>query len=387
MTSPSNLKSVLIGLLAPGDGGAPAMLSPGDWREIERLASIHRLGPLLHYRQSDNRTVPESVRQRWHDSFRAAAFDALRCSAELSGVIGLLDRGGFAPIALKGAWLAWHAYPHPALRPMRDIDLWLPSDSIISAYRLLQANGFSATASPQLSLEQAVQLDKHLPPLRSRGGVYVELHHRLWEIGGRMDHAAPVADLADLRARAIRAGKVAYLAPQDTLAHLIIHAVYDHRLDCGPLLLSDVEFLVSHSEIDWDAFWREAELGGWLRGAALVIQMVRSHAPHLPVPEVPLPCGAQAGLAAELLLQNLDTRQSAGVVATFSAAGLRPFLRRVLARRGTGSHWGVGRDLTGEGGFTAWAGKRLARTLRELVRSDVRSQAAALTRLSRWLDA
>lgn len=315
-----------------------------------------------------------------------AAFEAMRCSAELSEVVGLLERGGFAPIALKGAWLAWHAYPHPALRPMRDLDLWVPFESIIPAYEALQANGYEPAEYSQLPLEQAITLDKHLPPLRSPRGLYLELHHRLWEVDGRMDHSAPLSDQDAMRSRAIRVNGVCYLAPQDTLAHLIIHAVYDHRLDCGPLVLSDIEFLLSRWAIDWDDFWRDAELGGWLRGGALVMEMVRKHAPHLPVPEVPLPCAAQADLAVELLLQDLDTRQSAGVVATFRAAGIGPFLRRVLARRGLEGQLGVRRDLKGEGGFTVWAGRRILRTIRELTREPVRSQANALTQLSRWLD-
>ncbi|MFC3175196.1 nucleotidyltransferase family protein [Novosphingobium bradum] len=380
---------VLIGLLAePGARPAPAWpdLSGDDWREIDRMAQVHRLQPLLHHRQQDNPAIPRDIRAGWREAFRESALWALQVSGELAATHALLDRAGLAPVALKGAWLAWHAYPHPALRPLRDIDLWLPADQIIAAYGLLREQGYQAADDAQLSLDQSLRLDKHLPPLVSPRGVLVELHHRLWEIPGRMDHGAPLADQDELRDQTIRIGPIAYLDPQDTLAHLIIHAVYDHRLDCGPLLLADIAFLLARTPIDWDRFARDARKGGWLKGAALVLDMVRDHAPHLALPP-PLPdCPAPPGIAADLLLQELDTRQSAGVIATLRAGGLRAFVLRILARRADRAGAPVARDLRGEGGFAAWATTRLARTLRELSRSEVRGQSRRLATLSRWLD-
>lgn len=382
----ANLRKVLITLLQEQPAAQLPSLAEKDWDEIDRLAGLHRVQPLLHHRHHENLAVPQEIRNRWNEAHRLSSFTALQHAGELATTTTLLQAAGHSPIALKGAWLAWHAYPHPALRPMRDIDLWLTPESVIAAYELLLAHGYRRAGEQQLTLAQSLALDKHLPPLCSPRGVFIELHHRLWEIGGRMDHAAPISDQARLRERAIEIDGLDYLHPQDTLAHLIIHAVYDHRLDCGPLLLSDVTYLLRRAEVDWDSFWAEARDGGWERGAALVLAMVRDHAPDLALPALPAGVVPPDRMGAELMLQELDTRQSAGVWATLRAGGFRPFILRVLARRGRSDAAPVARDLSGQGGFAAWARSRLVRTARELARSDVRQQSRQLASLSRWLD-
>ena len=383
----SRLRQTLLGLLARQQAVPPA-LTAAEWAELDRIAALHRLQPMLHHRHRDNAAIPADIRAEWQVAFRHGAAESLMIGAELARTAALLESAGLAPIALKGAWLAWHAYPHPALRPMRDLDLLLTPETVVAGFELLREHGYALDGPLELSLEDSIRLDKHLPPLASPRGVTIELHHRLWEIDGRMDHAAPVDDEGAIRARV---GRMAYLAPQDLLAHLIIHAIYDHRLDCGPLVLTDVSYLLRCSEIDWERFWSDAASGQWERGAQLVLSLVQMHDPAVPmtIPAglPPLPADLDV-LAADLLLQELETRRSAGVVATFAASGTKSLIMRIFARRkGGGDTHSVRRDLDEEGGFAAWAGSRLARTLRELARRDVRRQSLALARLSRWLDA
>lgn len=385
----ADLRAILLSLLGGTVPAAAARLSRQDWSGVDRMAALHRLQPLLHHLHRDDAAIPADVRDAWREAFRHAALRALAASGELAQTLGLLEGAGLAPVALKGAWLAWHAYPHPALRPMRDIDLLLTPATVIPAYRLLLAQGYRRLGAEELPLEDIVRVDKHMPPLLSPRGLVIELHQRLWEIEGRMDHAAPRADEAAIRARAIRCGEATFLAPADLLAHLIIHAVYDHRLDCGPLVLSDVAWLLRTAPADWPAFWAGARAGGWERGAHLVLALAARHAPDLAIsfpPDLPaLPPGSET-LAAALLLQELDTRQSAGFAATVATGGLRATVSRLLARRTGGDQPATGRNLSAEGGFAAWAGSRLARTFGQLARGDVRRQSRGLARLSRWLD-
>ena len=69
------------------------------------------------------RYYPAQIAASWQAAHRIAAMQAMVQRAELAETCALLERAGFAPIALKGAWLSAHAYPEPAQRPMRDIDL------------------------------------------------------------------------------------------------------------------------------------------------------------------------------------------------------------------------------------------------------------------------
>ena len=396
------LRRLMLALIAAGDGPPDATLaglSAADWQALDQMAWQHRLQPLLHARRglgSDRPArAPKSILDRWSAAYRTAGIRALKARAELAETTARLESAGFAPIALKGAWLAWHAYPNPALRPLRDLDLLLTPETVIPAFEHLVAQGYAPPENMEFTLEDAVRLDKHMPPLTSPRGITIELHQRLWEIDGRMDHAAPRADEPAIRARAIRIGQISYPHPADMLAHLVIHAVYDHRLDCGPLLLPDIAYLLapkpSESPIEWDPFWAQAEAQGWREGAALVLELVRAHDPAAPVE---IPAGAAPppqviDAAADLLLQNLFTRVSAGVVATMAARGPAAFWRRVTARRADPHETAapVTRDLSGDGGFAHWAMTRLRRTIGQLAQPDVRQQSRDLAALSKWLDA
>lgn len=334
--------------------------------------------------------IPAVLAEDWKQAHRLAAIQAMALSAELKTVTALLEEAGLAPIALKGAWLAWHAYPAPALRPMRDLDLLLDADTAIAAFELLKASGYRAEAVQELALEDVLRLEKHMPALIGPRGVVIELHQRLWEIDGRMDHAAPAGLGGNPRDRAVRQGDITCLSATDMLAHLIIHASYDHRLDCGPLLLFDIAFLLRREAVDWHHFWAIARTGNWQRGARLVLKLVANHDPTVPMtfpPDLPVVPSELLQSAPDLLLQDLASRQSAGVMATARAAGPLRFVQRIMARRGAAAdHSTTARDLSGEGGYFSWAANRLIRTLKELSRRDVRRQSGNLARLSLWLD-
>lgn len=369
---------------------APAQLDEAGWEGLDTLATQHRLQPLLHHRTASRSDIPSAIAARWAERRRMSAAMALHIQNELHTTVALLGAAGLTTIALKGAWLAWHAYPEPALRPMRDLDLLLSAETAIPAFRHLLDNGYTWIEPSDLSLEDSLRLDKHLPPLLSPRGVVIELHQRLWEIDGRMDHRAPDADDEEFRRRCERQGGILFPAPTDMLAHLIIHAVYDHRLDCGGLVLSDVALLLHRRPVDWARFWAEARSRHYERGAALILSLVRDwHDGEAPIefpadlPPIPEDILAAAG---RLLFQDLETRQSAGVYATLHSAGLRRFFQRLLARRGSTMETAtVSRDLAGEGGYLRWAFSRLHRTLREFGNPEVIVQARDLGRFSRWL--
>ena len=362
--------------------------SAQDWQAIDRLAALHRLQPLLHFAHADNTAIPSAIRAGWRTSHRAAAMQALASRAALEDCCLLLDNAGHQPIALKGAWLGTHAYPDPALRPMRDLDIWVPVEGVLGAYQVLLEHGYAPFEPPEMTLVDIVRLDKHMPPLRSPRGIAIELHHRLWEPEGRLDHPSPTADEAAIRARSqTDADGIRMLDPQDTLAHLIVHAVYSHRLDCGPLLLSDIDFLLRRAPSDWPRFWAEARAGNWQQGARLVLELVQRWRPGAVVELTGDPAPAELVEAApDLLLQELDTRQSAQLAATTLKAGPARLVERLRGRRSAAGQPTVTREMGHEGGLIGWAASRAWRSASQLARADVRRQSRQLAALSKWLD-
>ncbi len=120
------LRRHLLDLIAEAPGPAPD-LSPTDWDALDALAAEHRLQPLLHSHRRADPAVPERLRAVWKAAHREAGLIAMTQRADLLDTVALLRAEGIEPVAMKGAWLAWHAYPQPTLRPMRDLDLLVPS--------------------------------------------------------------------------------------------------------------------------------------------------------------------------------------------------------------------------------------------------------------------
>ena len=385
------LRRILLEMVGTQQKPDLAALTPRDWDRVQTMALQHRLKPLLYAQLGTHPALPAGVRADWHDAHRTAALQAMLIRHELTECAALLEAAGFEPIALKGAWLVQHAYPAPALRPMRDIDLLVPRDGVLEGYAALLAAGYTEAAPPEMPLAEAVRLDKHLPALVAPRGTVVELHHRLWEPDGRLDHATPAQDEAALRAHCgTDADGIRYLAPHDTLAHLIVHAVYSHRLDCGPLLLPDIDYLLRTAPCDWAAFWARAAAEGWRDGARLVLDLVARYRVDAQIdfsadPGAPTP-PALLEAAPDLLLQNLGTRRSAGFAAAALKAGPGTLLRRLRGRSGAHGQAEITRDMAHEGGMLGWAGSRAWRSVTQLARADVRRQSRNLAALSQWLD-
>ena len=384
------LRRVLVALAGGTIDPALDALSPEDWLALDSMAAEHRLQPLLHYRLAEDQRVPAELRKAWHQAYRQTAMIALVQQADLAAACQLLEARGMAPLALKGAWLARHAYPHPALRPMRDIDLLVAQEDVLPAFAALQEAGYVQPGAAEMTLEESVRLDKHLPPLLSPRGTVIELHHRLWEPDGRLDHASPKIDEMAVMARAVQNGGIRHPAPADMLIHLIVHAVYSHRLDCGPLVLPDIAWLLARETIDWTAFWQQGAAAGWRDGARLVLDLVTRYCPEAQIEFTPQagPAAPEALLAAapDLFLHSLDRRTSARVAASTLKDGPARLRALVKGERKTRDGQGAVRNMDSEGGKLGWALSRTWRTLRDLSHGQVRAQSRQLAELSRWLD-
>jgi hypothetical protein len=161
----------------------------------------------------------------------------------------VLRRAGLAPIVLKGAALAYLAYPAPGLRTMADLDLLVQPDQAQLANDALTAAGYQAIP------DDLPEGHHHLPPLLTPDRrSLIELHHHV------LPEANPYAiDMAALWSRAQwrQLGEVEalVLAPEDALLHICVHLAWGHRYQWFPLrTLVDVMALTTHAAINWDLF-------------------------------------------------------------------------------------------------------------------------------------
>ena len=298
-------------------------LGDSDWQSLCKMAAQHRLGPILHHHhkiRGDGWIVPENIAYIWAESYRQSAMRSLRVRLSLYRLDTILNAASIPYAALKGAWLFLHAYTHPALRPMRDIDIIVAPANALKVFNILEENGFVQRDEYTKLPEYALEYTKHLPPLWCpKSGISVEVHTRLIEHITVTEKRGTIGDTNALLERIERHGGIAFLPPTDTLLHLVVHAVYDHRFNNGPLTLTDIAVLVRSSEIDWERFWAMAKIGNWARGCALVFAMVRRYHDQVVLPDraaMTTPPSTQHLECAFLLtLQDFDQR---GIV-TFRA--------------------------------------------------------------------
>ena len=318
-------------------------LEEDDWGVILSKVRQHRLGPLLQWRLSREKAdvpVPEDVRDALAVSFKKATLRALVLQRELLMIGRTLGDAGIPWVALKGAYLAFAVYPHPALRPLRDLDVLVAKERALSAYQALIDSGCRRLRGHRGDPEAPTAAAKHLPPLLSASGqVTVELHVRLTPPDCAHRWNADGAGVwGRLIERTVAGDSIPYLSPTDLLLHLTVHALYAHRFDNGPLVLTDVSYLVRGAEIDWPLIWRLADEGEWTRGCLLVLTVAQRYFGELPID---LPASASSELAgvrahvvtcSSLMLRRLDLANDVRLAGALAERPARQKLSYLLSR-------------------------------------------------------
>lgn len=282
MTLPRTaLCDVLFDLISPvrqPEAGILAQLNEQDWETLLMMGTQHRVLPLVHHRLRGSGAdwpVPGSVRDASAASFRRYSLRAAKAQRALARCLAILAEAGIGVTALKGAWLAFHAYPQPGLRPLRDLDLLVARGQAQPAFERLLAAGFTPMLGKTGDLSSYMRVKHQLPPLRCpETGICVELHHRCLHGG---DGTPDLPDDPSFRARLI-SGTVGgrpltYMGREHLLLHLVIHSALDHQFDNGPGILPDVAMVLTSGPFDWACFWALAERFEAEKAALLILTM------------------------------------------------------------------------------------------------------------------
>lgn len=249
--------AAVFGSELPGAAETPAEAL--DWAWIVDFAGSHGLGPLVNAGLTGrDAAVPEDARRALHTQYlESAVRNDVWLDPSLRRILDSFTSAGIEPVVLKGAALAYQAYPRPALRTMSDLDLLLAPPDLPAASKILLELGYRTDAADPAATH-------HLPGYYSPDGrVRVELHRDLLE----SPHPY-VVDSEGLRARAHRAriaGREALaLAISDALHHVCVHLAYTHRYEWHVLRsLTDILALTTtcRDGLDWEAFLQATRQG------------------------------------------------------------------------------------------------------------------------------
>jgi Uncharacterised nucleotidyltransferase len=263
--------------MSPTDEARPtitqALAQPSfDWEHFTERVCAHGVAPLVAAHLQKLGLVdhlPSHVRAVLQSAYyRNAARNTLLFGV-VREVLQACHRQGIAVIVLKGAALAETVYPHPAVRPMGDIDLLVRPEALEATDDALTAFGYRFVDHGQPKAywrAQHYHLTFHPPPTTPII-VPIEVHWALeraslpfrMDLDGLWQRSIP-AIIAGIETR--------ILAPEDQLLHLCVH-LCKHAgtpsADGGrPWRLrafSDLVAVLSHTglRLDWEALVHRAQ--------------------------------------------------------------------------------------------------------------------------------
>lgn len=265
-------RSLAPRLLAPLGALGDAELSDltaNDWETLSTRFEEHRVAALAHWcaqQRGDLDRLPDVIVARWGEERAGHTIRSLHLQRRLTELARLFARERLQAVALKGAYLAFFAYPEPALRPMRDLDFAFPDKAqAVAAWTHLRDAGYTLyqpfEGDPRALLDEKHQLPTLIAP---DGEVAIEVQHRLFHHGAR-DPAFEPAFWTDTQQKCLLDTAIRFPAPHWLALHIVVHGVRDHRFDSGPNVIADIAMLERAGALDRERVTSLAE--DWGAGA------------------------------------------------------------------------------------------------------------------------
>jgi hypothetical protein len=272
--------------------------SGADLRLAVTASVDHRIAALL-WRALESANRVDSLGADI-DAFRAV-YDTYRMEAMLliprtvALAVEPLTASGLEPVILKGPALATR-YPLPGLRPMDDIDLFLPHRDHVAALRLLGTAGWSIDKPASHDDYDTRLVHREAPSLA------LELHYGLEHPTQRVT-SLDGDELWQRRQPITCNGVQAFgLSTYDELTYLSAHAGKPHHAFVRLIWIADLATVIGHhvehgESIDWDELRRLARSAGCSTLVSAALALARHAGVDSPADLFPLPTNGWRGSA------------------------------------------------------------------------------------------
>jgi hypothetical protein len=253
-------------------------MTPNEWDELALVAEHQLLTGILHHRLrilSGKFTLPENLRARLHQVYVETIATNMHIIRYTSQVLRALQARGLHVIGLKGIYLLDNVYENIGLRLLTDVDLLVRAGDLRAVIACLQDLGYDNKTwfDPQADNQDLM----HVPPLKNKDGLMIELHWRIsfeedpfdFDIDGIWKRTIP-AKIAGEEGLA--------LSIEDLILHLCFHTAYHHVLLLGLRNLYDIREVIQHHQdhIDWSELIHLASEAGAERILALTLCLAES---------------------------------------------------------------------------------------------------------------
>lgn len=261
------------------------------WRGTFTALNHHAILPLLYLRLRDARllpSLPPDFRDALYVAFQENALRSLAFERELERVVATLRSERVPVILLKGLATGRLVYGSLAERPIGDLDLLIPLDSMERARRVLRRleyesigwSGLDRVARWQHAFRSEMPMRCTLP---DRAGLVTELHWSLLEIPYYIQRV----DIGEVWAESSPTPGLdgaSYPGPATLLIHTAAHLAMHHSRQLRLIWLLDVDRLARWSELDWEIVLARTEAWGLGRAVSVSLEAAQRWL-GTPVPE------------------------------------------------------------------------------------------------------
>jgi hypothetical protein len=200
-----------------------------NWKLFTDLAVKHGVAALVWQNMSDlslTKPVPEPERTILEGSRLRSITRVAYITSVAGDVVSILGKEGIRVLLLKGLALEHQVYGSRGLRQMSDADLLVAPEEALRARDILIREGFvSMPMKSRLYRHIILDLGNHLPELH-RGGVSVDLHHRLFGPEGATMISHAIRNAAVLSVE----GKTFHVLPPAIAFLGLVSHVYKHEV-------------------------------------------------------------------------------------------------------------------------------------------------------------
>lgn len=255
-----------------------------DWQRLF-LITPPDLSAYLGHKISENGLTsqcPAQLLQEAEDARLATTVRWLRLRFELRNLMSEFNRHNLDFAVLKGAVLAFIAYPDSSLRPVSDLDLLVRRENLEKALKLIGDAGFRCPerfefANPLIIKDSVVPGEEISLPLEKPGT------QALIEVHTQLESAEPWFPVSiekvweHIEETAWNDVCIPILDVHEFLFHLVLHLSRGHYFSLGLRPLLDVHLWVELQEkrLDWQWIRKESVRRGYSDWMYLTLKMVK----------------------------------------------------------------------------------------------------------------
>ncbi len=220
-------------------------LDEPPWADVERLAHVHSVEPLLHVLARRGfppvSAAPLNLTEKWEQAYYSTRIRNAESMALLEAIMQDASAASLPLLVLKGAAVMAAVYGDLGLRPMADLDLLCRTSDLPALATIARSLGFKA-GTPYLH-----QLDFHRSRDEKILELHFDLHHGVARTAGFLARA-----WSSSRTAALEDWRFPVMSDEHQLVFELAHCAH-HDFDLP--LKNSVDFsgrlMLQESTLDW----------------------------------------------------------------------------------------------------------------------------------------